>query len=183
MITCVAVSPGHGGPVEDWLDGLGRAGWPTVLLREPTCPDAEGLLALARARVPEVWLHARTPGAAALARARGLRLHVPGDAPAPGGDWSASAHGEDEVDARLAAGAAAVIWSPVWDPTSKPPARPPLGPDRFLAHARGRPVFALGGVDAARARWLRRAGAAGFCVLGGLGPAAERAPELLAAAR
>ncbi len=176
MIRLLAVSPGDGGDLRSWLDGLSRVRWPAVLLREPTTAEPEALLRLARARVPIVVVHARTPGGAALAAEHGLLLHVPADAPAPAtGAWAASAHSEDEVDARLAAGAAYVVWSPVAAPTSKPSTRPPLGEGRFLAHARGRPVLALGGVTPDLAGRLFAGGAAGVAVLGGLGRSAEHA--------
>lgn len=182
MIRWLAVSPGDGGDLRAWFDGLGRAGWPAALIREPACPDLAAVVDLAAERVPTVVLHARTPGAAALAAARGLLLHLPDDGRAPPpGPFGASVHDEAGVDARLAAGASYVVWSPLSAPSRKPATRPPLGEERFLAHARGRPVLALGGVTPEVAGRLLRRGAAGVAVLGGLGPRAERAAEYLAA--
>ncbi len=181
---CLAVSPGTAGSpgFGRWLAGLAAAGWPAVVLREPASSDVAALWRLTASAVPTVILHAATPGAAALAEREGLALHVPAWWPdRAAGRWAASVHGEAEADARLAAGASWVVWAPVWAPTSKPESRPPLGPERFLAYAAGRPVWALGGVTAPRATALRRGGAAGIAVLGGLGPAGEHAGPLLAA--
>lgn len=180
---CLAVSPGAAGAgLERWLAGLASAGWPAVVLREPASPDVAALWRLAASAVPTVILHAATPGAAALAAREGLPLHVPAWWPNPaGGRWAASVHDEAEADQRLAAGASWVVWAPVWAPTSKPESRRPLGPERFLAYAAGRPVWALGGITAARAATLRRGGAAGIAVLGGLGSAGEHAGSILAA--
>jgi thiamine monophosphate synthase len=86
----------------------------------------------------------------------------------PGGD-GVSCHEAAEVDAAFGAGATYALLSPVWRPASKPDdRREPLGPERFLAIARERPVLALGGVTPERHAWLRARGAWGSAVLGGL---------------
>ena len=48
----------------------------------------------------------------------------------------------------------------------------PSAPDRFaaLAHASPLPVYALGGIDSARARLLQGSGAVGIAGIGGLIP-------------
>lgn len=96
-----------------------------------------------------------------------------------------SAHSADEARRAFAAGASHVSLSPIFSPRSKrlgassvvssapanalpsiPPA--PLGVEWLrsaCAEVPG-PVFALGGVDAANARELARAGAAGIAVIG-----------------
>ena len=57
--------------------------------------------------------------------------------------------------------------APIWNPISKPATRPALGPDR-LSKACGREfrVLAQGGLDAARAVRVIRAGASGIAVSG-----------------
>lgn len=114
---------------------------------------------------PGVILHARMPGAEALAAARGLGLHLPGGADVAAvrarfpGPLGYSAHSVAEAHAARAAGADVVFLSPIWAPTSKP-GRPPLGP----LHLDG--LVALGGVTVARVAECR--GAAGVAVLGGI---------------
>lgn len=146
------------------------AGLPAVLVREPALPD-DLLPVLARA--PErAWLHARMPGAAALAAAMGFGLHLPGDAdPAwwrarfPG-RLGRSCHAPAEARAALAAGLDHAFLSPIWAPTSKPgDRRAPLGPEALDGLAR---TVALGGVTPARVGEALAHGAAGVAVLGGI---------------
>lgn len=69
----------------------------------------------------------------------------------------------DEAEARAAHGADLALVSPVYAPGSKPTdTRPTLGPDGFrrLAAALPCPAFALGGLDADRARQLAAPGVA-----------------------
>jgi thiamine-phosphate pyrophosphorylase len=79
----------------------------------------------------------------------------------PEGRWiSAAVH--DEAEARDAEGADLALVSPVFAPGSKPEdTRAPLGPEGFGALARrlSCPAYALGGIDAERARRVN--GAAG----------------------
>lgn len=107
-----------------------------------------------------------------LARARGLVLLLAGpaaEARAWGADGShgrgpgagfrtAPAHHHAEIRAAERAGAGLVFLSPVFATRSHPGARP-LGPRGFarLARATRLPVVALGGMNATRARRLRRA--------------------------
>lgn len=155
--TVVGITPGDHGTVDRWpvARALARAGLRTILVREPHL-DRHALEAFVLnlwATFPQVVLHDRHPRA----RAYGSPIHLPahgepGDFGAP---WSRSCHTEAEVDRALAQGAAWVTLSPVWRPTSKPDdSREPLGPDRFLAIARGRPVVALGGITPERAALL-----------------------------
>jgi thiamine-phosphate pyrophosphorylase len=95
-----------------------------------------------------VGAHLHLPAAAL--RVADVRPHLP-----PGRWLSVAVH--DEAEARAAAGADLALVSPVFAPSSKPgDARPLLGPDglRRLAGVLPCPAFALGGVDAARARAL-----------------------------
>jgi hypothetical protein len=161
----LAISPGGlGADLDAWLALAQRVPGAGVLLREPDLPASElrRLAASAMKWAPAVVLHAKNPAARELADELGLFVH------GPGGD-GVSCHDADEVDAAFGAGAAYALLSPVWRPTSKPDdAREPLGPERFLAIARERPVLALGGVTPERHTWLRSRGAWGSAVLGGL---------------
>ena len=94
----------------------------------------------------------------------GAHLHLPARGPdvsdvrrlVPEGKWiSVAVH--DEREAERARGADLALVSPVFGAGSKPDdARPRLGPDEFARLARRLecPAFALGGVDAERARTL-----------------------------
>jgi len=93
-------------------------------------------------------------------RARGLRRGRP--------RWlvTAAAHSAAAIVGARKAGADAVFLSPVFESASVSAGRP-LGPLRFAALARnaGLPVYALGGIDASRARRLARSGAAGLAAV------------------
>lgn len=169
-VPLLAITPGDGRDLDRWLRTLGDAGLPGVLVREPgwDADTLERALVLACEVVPFVSVHDRNPHARTLAARLGLPLHVAGGSPLPPAPFAASTHGESEVEGALAAGACYCLLSPVWAPLSKPDdTRAPLGPERFLAAARGRPVLALGGVTPERYRRLRAAGA-GAAVLGAL---------------
>ncbi len=77
-------------------------------------------------------------------------------------------------------------WSvgPCFTTTNKPDAGPALGPEGFAALARlapdGVPVIGIGGITAANAGHIRRAGAAGIAVIGAVLEAAD--PEAAARA-
>jgi thiamine-phosphate pyrophosphorylase len=81
-------------------------------------------------------------------------------------------------------------WSvgPCFSTTNKPDAGPPLGPEGFAALARlapdGVPVIGVGGIAAANAGAIVRAGAAGVAVIGAVlaAPDPERAARALIAA-
>jgi len=88
-------------------------------------------------------------------------------------DWliTAAVHSLAALRAAAACGADAVLLAPVFTTASHPDARV-LGLQRFaaLAQASSLPVYALGGIDGARARLLRGSGAVGIAGIGGLIP-------------
>ena len=88
-------------------------------------------------------------------------------------DWllTAAVHSQAALLSAAAAGADAALLSPVFATPSHPDIRA-LGPQRFavLARASPIPVYALGGIDSARARLLRGSGAVGIAGIGGLIP-------------
>ena len=94
-------------------------------------------------------------------------------------DWliTAAAHSQTALRAAAAAGADAALLSPIFATASHPGARP-LGLHRFAALARQSPlpVYALGGIDRARAQLLQGSGAVGIAGIGGLIP--ESQPHL-----
>lgn len=93
-------------------------------------------------------------------------------------------------EAARAAALPADYWSvgPCFSTPTKHDAGPPLGPDGFAALARlapdGLPVIGIGGITAANASLIMRAGAAGVAVIGAVLSAAdpEAAARALAAA-
>jgi len=179
----LAITPGDGRDLAPWVRALGEAGLPAILVREPSLADAElrQLARLAARWVPQVIVHDRHPAA----RDLGLPVHLPDDGRSPPATaFTASCHDEAGMNERLRQGARFVLLSPVWSPTSKPDdGREAMGHQAFLALADGRPVLALGGLDATRHRALMRAGAAGGAVLGDLfgQPSPAAAAERLAA--
>ena len=94
-------------------------------------------------------------------------------------DWliTAAAHSPAALRVAAAAGADAALLSPVFATASHPAMRA-LGPQRFaaLAKASPLPVYALGGIDDARARLLQGSGAIGIAGIGGLIPQAPPRP-------
>jgi len=88
-------------------------------------------------------------------------------------DWlvTAAAHSHAALLTAEAAGVDAALLSPVFATASHPDIRA-LGLHRFAALARQSPlpVYALGGIDGARARLLQGSGAAGIAGIGGLIP-------------
>lgn len=116
-----------------------------------------------------------------IARRRGLVLLLAGPAATarlwgadgshgrgPAGRWrcrlrSAPAHDLREILGAERDGADFIFLSPVF-PTRSHPGADPLGPDGFarLARRTRLPVIALGGMNAARGRMLRRGGAYGW---------------------
>ncbi|MBL8530540.1 MAG: thiamine phosphate synthase [Hyphomonadaceae bacterium] len=88
---------------------------------------------------------------------------------------TAAAHGVEGAARAARYGADAVLLSPIF-PTRSSAGRPPLGLFRAsqVARAAGRPVIALGGVNAGNARRLAGRGFAGIAAIDALMP---RAPE------
>ena len=157
-----------------------------VILRHYGAPEraslARSLAAVARRRglvllVGEDPALARRVGAhgvhlpeRAIGRAGAVRWH---------GDWliTAAAHSPAALQAIASAGVDAALLSPVFATASHPHVRA-LGPHRFAALVRHAPipVYALGGIDRARARLLQGSGAVGIAGIGGLIP--EGPPRL-----
>ncbi len=86
-------------------------------------------------------------------------------------DWlvTAAVHSPAALMNARRAGATAALLSPVFSSLSHPAReRPALGPLRFtlLIRQSPLPVYALGGVDEARARRLKHSGAAGIAGIG-----------------
>jgi thiamine-phosphate pyrophosphorylase len=77
-----------------------------------------------------------------------------------------SCHSADDVARARDLGASYATFGPVYDTPSKRPFGAPVGLDRLRDAVRlGLPLVALGGVDAARAREVAGAGAAGVAVI------------------
>jgi len=117
------------------------------------------------------WRLAREVGADGLHLPEAVIRHGPGHwRRVRRRDWIVTAAAHSPIAIRLAArlGVDAVLLSPVFATASHPDAR--IGPLRFARWARESPVpvYALGGIDAARARRLRGSGAIGFAGIGGL---------------
>ncbi|MBI5364206.1 MAG: thiamine phosphate synthase [Planctomycetes bacterium] len=180
----LALSPGDLAPadVERFLVRAARAiaaGLSGVLLREPALSDRVVLeLALAlRARLgPGGWLavHDRVHlavAAGADAVQLGFRSLTPADARAVLPEHVAigfSAHADDPIEPWCASDF--LLLGPVFDTPSKAGVKAPLGLDglaREVARA-PRPVWALGGITAERARAVIDAGATGVAVRGAL---------------
>lgn len=148
----VAITPGDGRALDPWLEALAPR-VDAVILREPGAAPADVARWVARVR---------GGGALAIVHARAGRggdlAHLPDGAAPVGGPFGASCHDGPGLDRAFAAGAAYALLSPVWAPSSKADPRAPLGLERFCALAAGRPVLALGGIDAARCRAARARG-------------------------
>ena len=90
-------------------------------------------------------------------------------------EWliTAAVHSHAALASAAACGADAALLSPVFGKASHPNVRA-LGLQRFaaLAQASPIPVYALGGIDGARASLLRGSGAVGIAGIGGLIPGA-----------
>lgn len=120
-------------------------------------------------------------------------VHLAASQPPPAGRpapfHGRSCHDEDEVLRAVGEGASYLTISPVAASASKPGYGPALGVEgvrRAVAAADGVPVFALGGIDAANAAAMRRAGAHGVAVMGAVMRASDPAgvvARLLEAAR
>jgi thiamine-phosphate pyrophosphorylase len=144
---------------------------------------AARLLALARPAEAAVFVSGRPDVAAALG-AQGVQLAVQDLAPAdarrmlPGGWIGRSVHTEAEAAAAVTEGADYLLVGNVYQ-TASHPGRPAAGLGLVRAAAAlGRPVIAIGGIDAARAEAVREAGAWGVAAIAAL----WRAPDPAAAA-
>jgi thiamine-phosphate pyrophosphorylase len=144
---------------------------------------AARLLALARPAEAAVFVSGRPDVAAALG-AQGVQLAAEDLAPAdarrvlPAGWIGRSVHTEAEAAAAVDEGADYLLVGNVYQ-TASHPGRPAAGLGLVRAAAAlGRPVIAIGGIDAARAEAVREAGAWGVAAIAAL----WRAPDPAAAA-
>lgn len=143
------------------------------------------LLALARPPEAAVFVNGRPDIAAALG-AHGVQLAEgdlsPDDARRvyPTGWIGRSVHAVDQAVAAVAEGADFLIVGSVYE-TATHPGRPAAGLGLVRAAAAlGRPVIAIGGIDAARAREARGAGAYGVAAITAIWHAADPAAAALA---
>ena len=144
---------------------------------------AARLLALARPAEAAVFVSGRPDVAAALG-AQGVQLAAEDLAPAdarrllPSGWIGRSVHTEAEAVVAVDEGADYLLVGNVYE-TGSHPGRPAAGLGLVRAAAAlGRPVIAIGGIDAARAGAVREAGAWGVAAIAAL----WRAPDPAAAA-
>ena len=144
---------------------------------------ATRLLALARPAEAAVFVSGRPDVAAALG-AQGVQLAAEDLAPAdarrmlPAGWIGRSVHTEAEAVVAVDEGADYLLVGNVYQ-TASHPGRPAAGLGLVRAAAAlGRPVIAIGGIDAARAEAVREAGAWGVAAIAAL----WRAPDPAAAA-
>jgi thiamine-phosphate pyrophosphorylase len=144
---------------------------------------AARLVALARPPEAAVFVNGR-PDVAAAVHAHGVQLSSADLAPADArrvfaAGWiGRSVHGADEAARAVAEGADFLLVGSVYESASHP-SRPAAGLDLVRrAVALGRPVIAIGGIDAARAGEVRAAGAYGIAAITAL----WRAPDPAAAA-
>ncbi|HET8835850.1 MAG TPA: thiamine phosphate synthase [Gemmatimonadales bacterium] len=146
---------------------------------------AERLLALARPPEAAVFVNGR-PDVAAAVRAHGVQLAggdlSPGDARRmfPSGWIGRSVHSADEAARAVEEGADFLLVGNIYE-TASHPGRPAAGLALVRAAAAlGRPVIAIGGVDAGRVREVRAAGAYGVAAISALWRAADPAAAALA---
>lgn len=146
---------------------------------------AARLLALARPPEAAVFVSGRPDVAAALG-AQGVQLAGDDLCAADarrvlGQGWiGRSVHGMDEALAAVAEGADFLVVGNVYE-TASHPGRPAAGLALVRAAAAlGRPVIAIGGIDASRAHEVRAAGAYGVAAIRALWAAADPAAAALA---
>jgi thiamine-phosphate pyrophosphorylase len=177
LITDRALAPG--GDLAAALDGPLAAGVRLVQLRAKDL-SARDLLALARglkARVDAAGASLLVNDRADVARAVGAAgVHLTSADPpvaevrawlGPKALIGVSTHTPAEAAAAGGAGASFVTFGPVYDTPSKRDLGTPAGTAALAEAVRsaGVPVFALGGVDAARLAEVRAAGAHGIAVI------------------
>jgi len=170
----IAITPGDGRPLKPWIEALGRAGLPGLLIREPRLDPAtlEGLVRCSQDHVASVLVHGSCAGHAHLS-CQGLHLASHGFPdpclPKRQGWLGVSTHSAQELEDAFAGGADYAFLSPVWRPNSKPAdPRPNLGISGFLNIAGQRPVYALGGLTPPLFTTLMSEGAFGAAVMGDL---------------
>jgi thiazole tautomerase (transcriptional regulator TenI) len=126
------------------------------------------------------------PDLAAALGAQGVQLAGGDLAPADarrvlGAGWiGRSVHSIEEAEEAVAEGADFLMVGSVYE-TASHPGQPPAGLELVrVAVALGRPVVAIGGIDAARAREVRDAGAYGVAAVSALWGAADPAAAAVA---
>jgi thiamine-phosphate pyrophosphorylase len=146
---------------------------------------AERLLALARPPEAAVFVNGR-PDVAAAVQAHGVQLAggdlSPDDARRvfPAGWIGRSVHTVDEASRAVDEGADFLLVGNIYE-TASHPGRPAAGMALVRAAvALGRPVIAIGGIDAVRAREVRAAGAYGVAAISALWRARDPAAAALA---
>jgi thiamine-phosphate pyrophosphorylase len=146
---------------------------------------AARFVALARPPEASVFVSGR-PDIAAGVGAQGVQLGAADLAPADarlilGTGWvGRSVHTMEEAAAAVNEGADYLIVGSVY-PSASHPDQPPAGLELVRgAAALGRPVIAIGGIDAARAREVQAAGAYGVAAIGALWHATDPAAAALA---
>jgi len=160
-VKLLGITPGDDRDLAPWFEALGRAGLAELLVREPDRSESElaSVVEEATRWIRRVVVHNKCAGAEDVAREFGLQVH----------SRALSCHSKDDVDAAFAGGATYCLLSPIWRPTSKPDdTRKPLGLAGFERAARGRAVYALGGVAPDHMPLLRQQNVYGVAVLGGL---------------
>ena len=178
----LGITPGDGqGDLETRIVHAHAAGLGLVVIREPHM-GAEQLRALCRRTSPlfpvgGLILHASSPGAVEAAEGAGWGVHLPASVdpmtirPRIRGVLGASCHTVLEISRARRAGCDYITLSPVWKPRSKPgDGRRTMG-IRGLEDAcpyAGMPVFALGGITAARVPRCLEAGAHGVATVTGV---------------
>jgi len=98
----------------------------------------------------------------------------------PGAWISVAAHSDADVERAAAAGVDAVLVSPIYESPGKGPPRGTAALASARARGPGLSIYALGGVDAKRARACRDAGATGVAVIRALLAATDPAVVALA---
>jgi len=143
------------------------------------------LQALARPPEAALFLNGR-PDLAAAIGAQGVQLGSGDLAPAdarrllPNGWIGRSVHDPREAAAAVEEGADFLLVGAIY-PTPSHPGRPGAGVELIRAAAAlGRPVIAIGGIDAARAAEVRHAGGYGVAAIGALWDSADPAAAALA---
>ena len=131
------------------------------------------LLALARPSEAALFVNGR-PDLAAAVGADGVQLSATDLSPEDArrvfsSGWvGRSVHSEVEADAAVAEGADYLLVGSVY-PSASHPGQPPVGIELVRRVSRlGRPVIAIGGIDAARAAEVRAAGAYGIAAVSAL---------------
>lgn len=174
VLTDRLAAAAHGRTLTETVAAAVRAGTRAIVLREKDLPPTERLrlgVEVADVLPPDGRLVIASDAKLATELgAAGVHLAVGDRWPSRAPDLvGRSCHDAAEVQAAAGAGATYVTVSPVYSTPSKPGYGPALGPDglRDLCNIPGGPpVYALGGIDAARVPECLAAGAAGVAVMG-----------------